>query len=91
MDRATAIGLVCLSIALGLTQASLGLDPLTFRAHLISSESEFTAAAALDVNGRWTTGHCVGWAGGMKPLLGLCHKLREVERIGTRFDDYSNH
>lgn len=87
--RATAIGLVCLLIALGLAQLGLCTDALPFRAHPISSESEFTAAGALDVN---ADGRLDIVSGGWwyEAPAWTRHKLRDVERIGTRFDDYSN-
>ena len=90
MERcATAISLVCLTITLCFAQACSGIEPLPFRAHLISGESEFTATAALDVNADGRLDIVSGGWWYAAPTW-TRHKLREVERIGTRFDDYSN-
>src|SRR5689334_18643993 len=68
---------------------SLAAEPLKFHAHVINADSEFCSAAAIDVD---NDGHLDivsgGWwyrAPGWERT-----KLRDVERIGTRFDDYSN-
>jgi dienelactone hydrolase len=64
-------------------------DALPFRMHAVNSESEFPAATALDVNQDGLLDIvCGGWW--YAAPTWEKHKLREVERIGGRFDDYSN-
>lgn len=64
-------------------------EPLAFRAHIINAESEFCAAAAMDVNADGQLDIVSGGWWYAAPNWDK-HKLRDVERIGTRFDDYSN-
>lgn len=88
-SRAIAIGLVCLSTFLVPDYPAISNEPLPFRAHVINADSEFTAAAALDVDadGRLDIVSGGWWYAAPQWTR---HKLRDVERIGTRFDDYSN-
>jgi dienelactone hydrolase len=78
-------------------------EPLRFRAHVVNAESEFCSCAAIDVNGDgrldivsggwWYANPSGDRASDGKPQsanVWTRHKLRDVERIGTRFDDYSN-
>ncbi len=87
--RAVAIGLVCASVSCLLCCCAVAVEELPFRAHVVSKESEFTAAAAIDVNvdGRLDIVSGGWWYAAPQWTR---HKLRDVERIGTRFDDYSN-
>ncbi len=64
-------------------------EPVRFRRHVINSNSEFSAAAAIDVNsdGRLDIVSGGWWYG--SPTW-VRHRLRDVEMIGNRFDDYSN-
>ncbi len=87
------LGVVAVSIlpllVTSTTEAVRALEPLQFRAVVINAESEFSAAAAIDVNkdGRLDIVSGGWWyaAPDWKKT-----KLRDVEKIGTRFDDYSN-
>lgn len=74
---------------LALVNVCCAADRLPFRAHVISDQSEFTAAAAFDVNGDGSTDIISGGWWYEAPTWKR-HRLRDVERIGTRFDDYSN-
>ena len=64
-------------------------EQLKFRARVLNVDSEFCAAAAIDVDsdGRLDV-VSGGWWYAARDWQR--HKLRDVERIGTRFDDYSN-
>jgi hypothetical protein len=70
------------------TRGSAG-EPLLFRAHPINAESEFCSAAAIDVNGDSQLDILSGGWWYEAPHWQR-HHLRDVERIGNRFDDYSN-
>lgn len=87
--RLIALGLVFWSVISHTSSLCPAADPLPFRARVINAESEFTAAATLDVN---SDGHLDIVSGGWwyESPSWQRHKLRDVERIGTRFDDYSN-
>ena len=64
-------------------------DTMNFRAVVINAESEFSAAAALDVNADGRLDIVSGGWWYAAPNWER-NRLREVERIGSRFDDYSN-
>jgi dienelactone hydrolase len=72
------------------TNVTVGLTAeVPFRRHVINADSEFSACAAIDVNG---DGHLDIVSGGY--WYGAPdwtrHPLRDVPRIGDRYDDYSN-
>lgn len=68
---------------------SHALQPLVFRAIPVNRESEFCACATIDVNGDNRLDIVSGGWWYEAPTWKK-HRLRDVERIGTRFDDYSN-
>lgn len=64
-------------------------NPLRFRKHLLSSESEFSAAGVLDVNSDGKVDIVCG-AWWYEAPHWQKHYFREIEKIRGRFDDYSN-
>lgn len=78
-------------IAMAVQGQRVGLaeETLPFRAHMLNAESEFCSAAAIDVNRDGQLDIVSGGWWYAAPRWER-HKLRDVERIGTRFDDYSN-
>ena len=86
--RIIALGLICLSSS-AQPHRSEAAEPLPFRATVVNAQSEFTAATAIDVNADGKLDIVSGGFWYEAPNW-THHKLRDVERIGTRFDDYSN-
>lgn len=82
-----------LSLAAALTACfaphASAADPLPFRAHVINADSEFCSAAAIDINGDSQLDIVSGGWWYEAPTWRR-RPLRDVERIGNRFDDYSN-
>jgi dienelactone hydrolase len=64
-------------------------DTLRFRTHLLNAESEFPACAVFDVN---RDGRADVFSGGWwySAPAWERHFVRDVEKIGGRFDDYAN-
>ncbi len=89
MTRLLVHGSIAPLLFLFLTMVAAGADSLPFRAHVLSAESEFTAAASLDVDADGRLDIVSGGWWYRAPNWER-KKLRDVERIGTRFDDYSN-
>lgn len=89
MNSLKSICVTGFGIALVLGSLVSGDEPVRFRRHAINPQSEFSAAAAIDVNqdGKLDIVSGAWWYASPKWER---HRLREVELIGNRFDDYSN-
>lgn len=80
---------ICLCVFGGGCPPAVGQDAVPFARHVINAESEFSAAAAIDVNGDGRLDIVCG-AWWYEAPAWTRHRLREVEQIRGRFDDYSN-
>lgn len=83
--RAIVFG-ICLS---GLLSPVMAQAHRGFQAHLLSAESEFSAATAIDMNqdGKLDVVSGAWWYAAPDWTQ---HRFRDVEQIRGRFDDYSN-
>ena len=66
------------------------IEPPAFRVHSVNSESQFSSATAMDINGDGKLDIVSGAFWYQGPKFDVKHKFREVANIGGRFDDYSN-
>lgn len=89
LATAAAVGALAGNDASRFTSPCSAAEPLSFRAHVINAESEFCSTAAIDVNGDSQLDIVSGGWWYEAPTWRR-HRLRDVERIGNRFDDYSN-
>ncbi|RMF44106.1 MAG: VCBS repeat-containing protein, partial [Planctomycetota bacterium] len=82
------IGLLAMAFAIGMARAT-GAQPPAFRVHLVNPDSQFSSATAFDVNqdGRLDIVCGAYWyaAPDWTP-----RRIRDIEQIRGRFDDYSN-
>ncbi len=72
-----------------LTEVGMGQTEIAFRRHLLNADSQFSAAAAMDIDGDGALDIvCGGWW--YQSPTWTKHRLREVQQIRGRYDDYSN-